>query len=131
MSLVYFDYNATTPLDPEVRDSMLPFLGELYGNPSSVHQIGVRARALLDEAHDRVATVWGCKPSEVVFTSGGTEADNMAIRGAVAGYGIQHVISAHSEHHAVGHSIEELEKEGKVQAHWLNLNQQGEISLDG
>ena len=81
MPPVYFDYNATTPLDPAVREAMLPFLGEIWGNPSSVHQIGRRARALLDDARDRVATVLGAKPSEVVFTSGGTESNNLAIFG--------------------------------------------------
>ena len=69
---VYFDYNATTPLDSQVREAMLPFLAEVWGNPSSVHQIGRRARAILDDARDRTAKVFGCKPSEVIFTSGGT-----------------------------------------------------------
>ena len=73
MQTVYFDYNATTPLDPEVRDAMLPFLGEVWGNPSSVHRVGRRARSLLDDARDRAARVLGCKACEVVFTSGGTE----------------------------------------------------------
>ena len=79
---IYFDYNATTPLDPGVREAMLPFLGEYYGNPSSVHHVGRKARALLDDARERVAQVWVCKPSEVIFTSGGTESSNLAIFGA-------------------------------------------------
>ena len=79
---IYFDYNATTPLDPAVRDAMLPFLEGVWGNPSSVHHIGRHARALLDEARDRSARVLGCKTSEVVFTSGGTESANLAIFGA-------------------------------------------------
>src|SRR5947207_8980815 len=79
---VYFDFNATTPLDPAVREAMLPYLGENYGNPSSVHHVGRRARALLDDARDRVAAVWSCRPSEVVFTSGGTESVNLAIFGS-------------------------------------------------
>src|SRR5271157_612632 len=78
---IYFDYNATTPLDPAVRGDMLPFLGEVFGNPSSVHHVGRQARALLDDARDRVATVWCAKPSEVVFTSGGTESNNLAVFG--------------------------------------------------
>ena len=81
MRSVYFDYNATTPLAPEVREAMMPYLGEVFGNPSSLHHVGRRARALLDDAHDRVAQVWKCKPSEVVFTSGGTESNNLAIFG--------------------------------------------------
>src|SRR5678809_886645 len=79
---IYFDYNATTPLDPQVREAMLPYLGEVFGNPSSVHHVGRRARVLLDEARERVAQVWKCKPSEIVFTSGGTESVNLALFGA-------------------------------------------------
>ena len=78
---IYFDYNATTPLDPIVREAMLPFLGEIWGNPSSVHQVGRRARAVLDEAREHAALVLGCKPSEIVFTSGGTESANLAVLG--------------------------------------------------
>src|SRR5208283_6012855 len=79
---IYFDYNATTPLDPAVRDAMLPFLGEVWGNPSSVHHVGRRARAALDDARARAANVLGVKPGEVIFTSGGTESNNLAIFGA-------------------------------------------------
>src|SRR4249920_3509390 len=78
---IYFDYNATTPLDPAVREAMLPFLGEIWGNPSSVHHVGQRARAVLDDARDRTARKLGCKPSEVIFTSGGTESTNLAVLG--------------------------------------------------
>ena len=78
---VYFDYNATTPLDPAVREAMLPFLGEVWGNPSSLHHVGRRARALLDEARDRAAKCLGAKPGEIIFTSGGTESNNLAILG--------------------------------------------------
>src|SRR2546430_13897649 len=78
---VYFDYNATTPLDPQVREAMLPYLGEVFGNPSSVHHVGRQARAVLDETRDRAAKVLRCKPSEVIFTSGGTESTNLAILG--------------------------------------------------
>ena len=73
MRTVYFDYNATTPLDPQVREAMLPFLDGIYGNPSSVHHVGRKARSILDDTRDRVAKVLGAKPSEVIFTSGGTE----------------------------------------------------------
>src|SRR5512145_719284 len=78
---IYFDYNATTPLDPAVREAMLPFLGDVWGNPSSIHHVGRRARALLDDARDRAARVLGSKPSEVIFTSGGTESNALAILG--------------------------------------------------
>ena len=112
MRTIYFDYNATTPLAPEVRDAMLPYLGEIYGNPSSLHHVGRQARALLDDARDRVAKVWTCKPSEVVFTSGGTESNNLAIFGAARhfkGKG-RHLITSTVEHHAVLHSFDYLEK---------------------
>ena len=82
MPTVYFDYNATTPLDAAVREAMLPFLGEIWGNPSSIHRVGRRAPGILDDAHDRAARVLGCKPSEIVFTSGGTESANLAVLGA-------------------------------------------------
>src|SRR6202008_172352 len=82
MRTIYFDYNATTPLDPQVREAMLPFLDGVFGNPSSVHHVGRQARSLLDDARDRAAKVLGSKPSEVIFTSGGTESSNLAIFGA-------------------------------------------------
>jgi cysteine desulfurase len=112
---IYFDYNATTPLDPDVRDAMMPFLDELWGNPSSIHHVGRKARAHLDDARDRASTIFGCKPSEVVFTSGGTESVNLAIFGAarlMRNKG-RHIITSAIEHHAVLFSCEYLaEKEG-------------------
>jgi cysteine desulfurase len=112
---IYFDYNATTPLDPAVREAMLPFLGDVFGNPSSVHHVGRRARALLDDSRDRVAHLWQCRPSEVVFTSGGTESVNLAIFGAARlrrDRG-RHIITTRVEHHAVLHAGEYLvNKEG-------------------
>src|SRR5688572_11103691 len=103
MRTVYFDYNATTPLAAEVREAMTPYFGEVFGNPSSVHHIGRRARALLDDARDRVAQIWKCKPSEIVFTSGGTESVNMAIFGAARQLKSKgrHIITTGVEHHAV------------------------------
>jgi cysteine desulfurase len=115
MRTVYLDYNATTPLDSRVRDAMLPFLGEVYGNPSSIHHVGRRARALLDDARERAARVLGAKPSEVVFTSGGTESNNLAVFGTARlrkSRG-RHLITSAIEHHAVLHCFDYLaEKEG-------------------
>ncbi|MEW6304842.1 MAG: cysteine desulfurase family protein [Verrucomicrobiota bacterium] len=111
---IYFDYNATTPLDPAVREAMLPYLGEVYGNPSSVHHVGRRARALLDDARDRLAKVWKSKPSEVIFTSGGTESNNLALFGAarlLQSKG-RHIITSPVEHHAVLHSCQALARQG-------------------
>src|SRR5437899_4044523 len=107
---VYFDYNATTPLDPQVREAMLPFLAEVFGNPSSVHHVGRQARALLDDARDRAAKVLGCKPSEVIFTGGGTESVNLAIFGTarLLKEKGRHIITSAVEHHAVLHCCEYL-----------------------
>ncbi len=79
---IYLDHNATTPVDPAVKAAMLPFLGEVFGNPSSLHRLGRQARARLDAARERIAELWRCRPSEVVFTSGGTESNSLAILGA-------------------------------------------------
>ena len=132
MQTIYFDYNATTPLDPAVREAMLPYLGEIYGNPSSVHHVGRRARALLDDARDRVARVWSCKPSEVVFTSGGTESSNLAIFGAarlLRNKG-RHVITSSVEHHAVLHACEYLGKKEGFEVTCLPVSPDGFVSVD-
>src|ERR1700739_1422245 len=109
---IYCDYNAATPLDPGVRDAMLPFLDEIWGNPSSVHHIGQKARALLDDARDRVAKFLGAKPSETLFTSRGTEANNLAIFGTARALKAKgkHLIPSAVEHHAVLHCFDYLEK---------------------
>jgi cysteine desulfurase len=111
---IYLDYAATTPLRREVLEEMQPWLTEGFGNPSSVHSFGRRARAGLDEAHERVARSLGAAPREIVFTSGGTEANNLAIKGAAwAGKGRGHrIITSSVEHHSVGHTVRYLEKFG-------------------
>ncbi len=132
MRTIYFDYNATTPLDPQVREAMLPFLGEVWGNPSSVHHVGRRARALLDEARERTAAVLGAKPSEVVFTSGGTESANLAIFGAarlLKNEG-KHIIVSSVEHHAVLHSCDYLEKREGFEVTRLPVDAQGRVSCE-
>jgi len=132
MRTVYLDYNATTPLDPEVRKAMLPFLGETFGNPSSVHHIGRKARALLDDARERLAKVWGCKPSEIVFTSGGTESVNLAIFGAARAFQAKgrHLITSTIEHHAVLHCFEYLEKKEGFEVTYLPVGSGGVVSLE-
>jgi cysteine desulfurase len=129
---IYFDYNATTPLDPAVRDAVLPYLGEVFGNPSSVHHVGRRARALLDDARDRVANVWACKPSEVIFTSGGTESTNLAIFGAarhLRGKG-RHIITSRVEHDAVLQSCEYLAGKEGCEVTCLPVNSEGFVSVE-
>lgn len=115
MSRAYFDHNATTPPDSAVVDAMRRALIEDFGNPSSVHHFGQRAKALLDEARSSVATLIGAEPAEVVFTSGGTEADNLAIRGAaeaVEPTGRRHLIASGIEHEAVLNTVKALSRRG-------------------
>jgi len=129
MRTVYFDYNATTPLDPLVRQAMLPFLDEVWGNPSSVHHLGRKARALLDDARDRVAIVLHCKPSEVAFTSGGTESTNMAIFGAARLLKPKgrHLVTSTVEHHAVLHCFDYLEKKERFEVTRLPVDHEGRV----
>jgi len=111
---IYLDHAATTPVRREVVDAMLPFLTESFGNPSSAHAYGRAARAALDEAHDRLALDLGVEAREVVFTSGGTESNNLALKGAAwAGKARGHrIVTSSIEHHAVGHALRYLEKFG-------------------
>ena len=111
---IYLDHAATTPLRREVLEAMLPYLTDAFGNPSSAHAFGRTARAGLDEAHDRLAAALGVEPRELVFTSGGTEANNLALKGAAwAGKARGHrIVTSAIEHHAVGHALQYLEKFG-------------------
>src|SRR5712675_2198776 len=132
MRTVYFDYNATTPLDPQVRAAMLPFLDGFYGNPSSVHHVGRLARSLLDDARDRLAQVIGSKPSEIIFTSGGTESNNLAIFGAARMLKPKgkHLITSAVEHDAVLHCFDYLEKHEGFSVTRLPVDSAGRVSAD-
>jgi cysteine desulfurase len=132
MQSIYFDYNATTPLDPAVREVMLPYLGDVFGNPSSVHHVGRRARALLDDARDRTAKVLACKPSEVIFTSGGTESVNLALFGAarLRKEKGRHIITCVVEHHAVLHSCDYLSKKEGFEQTILPVDKDGRVSIE-
>ena len=110
MHRAYFDFNATTPVDPDVLTAMLPYFSAQYGNPNSVHSFGQSARGAVERARAAVAALIGARPSEIVFTSGGTEADNLAIFGVTGGIG--HIVTATIEHHAVLHSCQALERRG-------------------
>ena len=115
MNRIYLDHNATTPLHPEVVERMTAVLRDEFGNPSSVHHFGQRAKAILDEARSQVAGLIGGEPSEIVFTSGGTEADNFALRGvaeALDSTGRKHVISTSFEHEAVLVTVKALARRG-------------------
>lgn len=111
---IYLDHGATTPLRGEALAAMLPLLGDDYGNPSSTHAVGRRARAALDEARERLAGALGAQPREIIFTSGGTEAINLALKGAAwAGKGQgNRIVASAVDHHAVQHSLRHLEKFG-------------------
>lgn len=134
MRRIYLDYNATTPVAPLVREAMLPFLGEEYGNPSSLHAVGARARKALDDARETVARVLGCQPAEILFTSGGTESIHLAIRGTVSALFADRrervpVITTSVEHSAVLRTFEMLETEGLVQVTRLTVDGLGRIDL--
>jgi cysteine desulfurase len=131
MRTVYWDYNATTPLDPAVREAMLPYLGEVFGNPSSVHHVGRRARAILDDARDRAARVLGCKPSEMVFTSGGTESNNLALFGTARLLRPKgrHLITSSVEHHSVLHCCEYLARKEGFEVTYLPVDREGVVSM--
>src|SRR5262245_6096085 len=130
MRTVYFDYNATTPLDAHVREAMIPYLGEVWGNPSSVHHVGRQARALLDEARECASAVLSFKPSEVIFTSGGTESTNLATFGAARAFKSKgrHLITSAVEHHAVLNCFEYLAKNEGFELTMLPVDQDGVVS---
>ena len=128
---IYFDYNATTPLDPAARESMLPLLDATWGNPSSVHSIGRAARAALDEARYRLASLWRCKPSEVVFTGGGTESNNLAILGTarLLRERGRHLICSAVEHPAVLHAFRFLRAHEGFELTELPVDAAGRVSV--
>lgn len=126
----YLDNAATTPLDPEVLEAMLPVLKDVYGNPSSIHANGRQARSLIERARRTVAELLGASPAEIFFTSGGTESNNTVLTGSIETYGIQHVITSPLEHHAVLHTLSHLEKTGKIQLSYAGIDESGRIDMD-
>lgn len=127
---IYLDNAATTPIDPIVVDSMVEVMKNHYGNPSSTHGHGRKVKTLVEESRGKVASLLNCKPSEIFFTSGGTEADNLAIRGSVANLGIDTIISSPIEHHAVLHTVEELAHQGKVELKMVKVLPDGHIDME-
>lgn len=126
---VYLDNAATTPLAPEVAQAMIPVIEAEFGNPSSTHFYGRQVKALIETSRRSVAKHLNCSPAEIIFTSGGTEADNMAINTAVHNLGVKRIISTTIEHHAVGHTIEHIAQKENIEAVWLNVDSKGSISL--
>jgi cysteine desulfurase len=125
----YFDNAATTPLAPEVLDAMLPYLGQHYGNPSSLHGPGRQVRSAIELARKTVAQLINAAPSEITFTSGGTEADNYALFGSVRTLGLRHAITSPLEHHAVLHPLQALAKNGETALSYLRHDAQGRLDL--
>jgi len=128
----YLDYNATTPLGPEALEAMLPYLREEFGNPSSIHAVGRRSRAAIDDARDRLAALIGARPHEIIFTGGGTESNNLAIIGlALAREAVgRHLITAATEHHAVLHAMEFLRTRHGFDVTVLPVNSGGRVDPD-
>ncbi|WP_460935179.1 cysteine desulfurase family protein [Spirosoma humi] len=126
---IYLDNAATTRLDPEVLDAMLPLMTEQFGNPSSIHSHGRAVRTAVEKARKTVAMLLNTSPAEIFFTSGGTEADNTAIRSSIETYGLTHAITSPLEHHAVLHTLEHLAKQGVIQLSLVNIDQKGHIDL--
>jgi cysteine desulfurase len=127
---IYLDNAATTPLDPEVIKEMCKVMENTYGNPSSIHAHGREARTLIERSRKTVANLLGTSPSEIFFTSSGTEADNTAIRCGIIDHDIKHAISSRIEHHAVIHTLEALEKAGVIKLSFVNLDKKGNIDYD-
>lgn len=129
MDSIYFDHAATTPIDDRVLEAMMPFLKENYGNANSAHQLGRTSKVAIEDARENVAKLLNAEPSEIIFTSGGTESDNAIIKGVIAGTGKKEILTSPIEHHAVLHPAEALENEG-VTITYLQPNEEGIISAE-
>ncbi|MEQ9101747.1 MAG: cysteine desulfurase family protein [Imperialibacter sp.] len=127
---VYLDNAATTPLDKEVLEAMLPYLTEHFGNPSSIHGHGRSVRSAIERSRKKVAELLNTSPSEIFFTSGGTEADNTALTKSIEAYGLTHAITSKIEHHAVLHTLEYLHEQGKIDLTYVELDEKGHVNLD-
>lgn len=127
---VYLDNAATTPLDPEVLKAMIPVLEKGFGNPSSIHSFGRETRAIIEQSRKTVAKLINASPSEIFFTSGGTEANNTAISCSIRDLGIKHAITSPIEHHAVLHTLEAQAKAGNIKLSLVEVDERGRVKLD-
>jgi cysteine desulfurase len=130
--MIYLDYAATTPVDERVLAKMMPYFRENYGNPSSIHRLGQKAESAVDEAREKVASVLGCRTDEIIFTSGGSEADNLALRGMMLANkeATKWILTAKTEHPAVSKTAIQLEKEYGFLLEWLDVNEHGEVTVE-
>jgi cysteine desulfurase len=126
---VYLDNAATTPLDQEVIDVMMPMMQNQFGNPSSIHSYGREARSIVERSRKSISKELNCSPGEIFFTSGGTEADNIAIRCGMSDLGINHAITSKIEHHAVGHTLVDMASKGLIRLSYVNLDKDGFVDL--
>jgi cysteine desulfurase len=126
---VYLDNAATTPVHPDVVATMLPLLQNGFGNPSSIHAFGREIRTTIEQARKKIATQINCSPGEIFFTSGGTEANNMAIRCSVEQLNIKHAITSPTEHHAVLHTLEDLAHQGKIKLSLVKVDSKGNVDI--
>ncbi|MBI4761527.1 MAG: cysteine desulfurase family protein [Chloroflexota bacterium] len=130
--MIYLDYSATTPVDARVLDAMKPYFSDSFGNPSSVHRYGQQAEAAVDAARETVARILNCRPDEIIFTSCGSESDNLAIRGAAYAMreknGARWILASRAEHPAVTKTLLQLEKYDGFQIEWLDVNEQGMVT---
>ena len=127
---VYFDNAATTPIDPEVLKEMYRVMENSYGNPSSIHAHGREVRSIIEKARKTIAHLLHTSPAEIFFTSGGTEADNTAIRCGIVDNGLKHAISSRLEHHAVIHTLEAMKKAGTIQLSYVDADSKGNIDYN-
>lgn len=127
---IYLDNAATTALDPEVFEAMKPYLLHDFGNPSSTHSHGRKVRSAIEMGRKKIAEILNCTPGEIIFTSGGTEADNAIIVSSIHTYNIKHAISSAIEHHAVSHTLEILAKEGVIELHLVKLDEKGNVDYN-
>ena len=126
---IFLDNAATTPLDPEVLATMTEVMANHYGNPSSIHADGRKARSLIEAARKTVANNLNCSIGEIFFTSGGTEANNMALKNAVRDLGITRIISSPLEHHCVLHSLDTISKNGAATVEFVTIDEKGHVDL--
>lgn len=127
---IYFDNAATTPVDPEVFEAMVPVLRDDFGNPSSSHAFGRKVKAHIEVSRRTIAKLLNVSPSEITFTSGGTEADNTAIRSSVSYLGVKTIITSPLEHHAVLHTVEELSERGLINLIFVKIKPDGHVDLE-
>ena len=130
MNRIYFDNAATTPLDPQVLDAMMPYLTTHFGNPSSIYSYGRETRLAIENARKSVAKILNAHPAEIFFTSGGTESSNTAIMAAVRDLGCRHIITSPIEHHATLHTVEHLHHSGEATLSFVKLLPNGNLDLE-